>query len=53
MIYKYMLSLKSLRENVFTLGLHRVIEEGAGLDISIVVSNVAFLLMGLRPYQGV
>ena len=49
MIYKYMVSLWSLRENVFTSGLHRVIGEGAELDVSI----VAFLLMSFRLYQGV
>ena len=52
-LYKYMLSLWSLRENVFTLRLHRVIGEGAGLDVSVVVSNFAFLLMSFRFYQGV
>ena len=51
-LYKYMLSLWSLRENVFTSRLHRVIGEGAGLVIYIIISNMAFLLMGLGLYQG-
>ena len=38
-IYKYMLSLWLFRENVFTSRLHRVIGEGAELDVSIVISN--------------